>query len=159
MTGESTLCTLLSSTKISLALAQRDLTSHSLMISHRLNCSICRSKSELEPPDPPPPGVPPEEPPDRLDVEPKVPPDRLLLLLLLPPEGLPEEAEALEPPRPESEEPPLGEEEGEEVDEDDESEADIPKLWANQKLPKLWANQKLPRKFLLFLWPLRKNLN
>ena len=45
ITGESTLCTLLSSTKISRALAQRAFTSLSLIISHRFNCSICLSKS------------------------------------------------------------------------------------------------------------------
>ena len=45
VTGESTLCTLLSSTRISRALAHKALTSDSLMISHLLNWSICRSKS------------------------------------------------------------------------------------------------------------------
>lgn len=45
MTGESTLWTLLSSTRISRAFAHRALTSDSLIISHRRSCSICRSKS------------------------------------------------------------------------------------------------------------------
>ena len=46
MTGASTRCTLLSSTRISLALAQSALTSASLMYSHRRSCSICRSRSD-----------------------------------------------------------------------------------------------------------------
>ena len=46
VTGASTLWTLDSSTKISLALAQRVLTSLSLMISQFLSCSICLSKSD-----------------------------------------------------------------------------------------------------------------
>ncbi len=45
VTGESTLCTLLSSTRISRALAHKAFTSLSLMTSHLLNCSICRSRS------------------------------------------------------------------------------------------------------------------
>lgn len=44
MTGASTLWTLLSSTRISRAFAQRTLTCDSLIISHRFNCSICWSK-------------------------------------------------------------------------------------------------------------------
>ena len=47
VTGASTLWTLDSSTRISLALAQRALTSDSLMISHFLNCSICLSRSDM----------------------------------------------------------------------------------------------------------------
>ena len=44
VTGTSTLSTLLSSTRISFAFAQRALTSLSGMHSHRLSCSICLSK-------------------------------------------------------------------------------------------------------------------
>lgn len=45
VTGESTLWTFDSSTRISLALEHRALTSDSLMISQRRNCSIWRSRS------------------------------------------------------------------------------------------------------------------
>ena len=45
VTGASTRCTLLSSTRISRALAQSDFTSDSLRYSHRRSCSICRSRS------------------------------------------------------------------------------------------------------------------
>ena len=44
VTGESTLCTLLSSTRISLALAHKDFTSLSFITSQRRNCSICLKK-------------------------------------------------------------------------------------------------------------------
>ena len=47
VTGASTRCTLLSSTRISRALAHRALTSASLMYSHRRSCSIWRSRSEV----------------------------------------------------------------------------------------------------------------
>ena len=50
VTGASTRCTLDSSTKISLALAQIALTSDSFKYSHLRNASICLSKSETEPP-------------------------------------------------------------------------------------------------------------
>ena len=45
VTGESTLWTFDSSTRISLAFAHKILTSDSLMTSHRRSCSICRSRS------------------------------------------------------------------------------------------------------------------
>ena len=48
VTGASTLCTLLSSTKISLALAQRSLTSDSLRKVPFLRVSICLSSSEVD---------------------------------------------------------------------------------------------------------------
>jgi hypothetical protein len=46
VTGASTRCTLLSSTRISMALRQSALTSASVSGSHRFSCSICRSRSE-----------------------------------------------------------------------------------------------------------------
>lgn len=47
VTGESTRWTLDSSTRISRAFEHKALTSHSLMISQRRSCSICRSKSDV----------------------------------------------------------------------------------------------------------------
>lgn len=47
VTGASTLWTLLSSTRISIALRQRAFTSDSLRGSHRLSCSICLSRSDM----------------------------------------------------------------------------------------------------------------
>lgn len=49
VTGASTRCTLLSSTRISLARRHRALTSPSLKYSHRLRRSICSSKHEFPP--------------------------------------------------------------------------------------------------------------
>lgn len=46
VTGASTLWTLLSSTRISMALRQRAFTSDSLRGSHRFSCSICLSRSD-----------------------------------------------------------------------------------------------------------------
>lgn len=46
VTGASTRCTLLSSTRISMALRQSALTSASVRGSHRFSCSICRSRSD-----------------------------------------------------------------------------------------------------------------
>ena len=45
VTGESTLCTFDSSTRISRAFEHKALTSNSLIISQRRSCSICLSKS------------------------------------------------------------------------------------------------------------------
>jgi hypothetical protein len=50
VTGASTRCTLDSSTRISLALAQIALTSDSFKYSHLRSAAICRSKSLTEPP-------------------------------------------------------------------------------------------------------------
>ena len=47
MTGASTLWTLLSSTRISMALRQRAFTSDSLRGSHFFSCSICLSRSDI----------------------------------------------------------------------------------------------------------------
>jgi hypothetical protein len=47
VTGASTRCTLLSSTRISIALRQRAFTSDSLSGSQRFSCSICRSRSDI----------------------------------------------------------------------------------------------------------------
>ncbi len=54
VTGASTLWTLLSSTRISLALKHRALTSPSRRYSHRLSRSICSSREELHIAPPPP---------------------------------------------------------------------------------------------------------
>ena len=63
VTGASTLWTLLSSTRISLALRQRALTSPSLRYSHLRSRSICSSRLELHTaaPCPPPPAPPPPD--------------------------------------------------------------------------------------------------
>lgn len=47
VTGASTLCTLLSSTRISIAFIQSAFTSDSFSGSHRFSCSICLSRSDM----------------------------------------------------------------------------------------------------------------